>query len=182
MMDKNLGKPDVALSFELDGNGIAQIAKAEATFEEEVEVEMLVKEEKKIMKFKKYKNEDSSTDSREASDEGRPKEKQMKQRYKNLMVVRAYESQKAVNNRRWLNGQEKPREHQSGRDGEVAEAVVYKKKMLKELTIAMTTAQEYAFNTPELVDDWSTGKPQMTNEERSDVVEKIDELEAWLTE
>ncbi|RAW20901.1 hypothetical protein PC110_g22656, partial [Phytophthora cactorum] len=53
---------------------------------------------------------------------------------------------------------------------------------LKELTIAMTTAQEYAFNTPELVDDWSTGKPQMTNEERSDVVEKIDELEAWLTE
>ncbi|KAG3023220.1 hypothetical protein PC128_g10701 [Phytophthora cactorum] len=139
MMDKNLGKPDVALSFELDGNGIAQIAKAEATFEEEVEVEMLVKEEKKIMKFKKYKNEDSSTDSREASDEGRPKEKQMKQRYKNLMV-------------------------------------------LKELTIAMTTAQEYAFNTPELVDDWSTGKPQMTNEERSDVVEKIDELEAWLTE
>ncbi|KAG3069583.1 hypothetical protein PI125_g23178 [Phytophthora idaei] len=53
---------------------------------------------------------------------------------------------------------------------------------LKELTIEMTTAQEYAFSTPELADGWSTGKPQMTDEERSDVVVKIDELKAWLTE
>ncbi|KAG3244343.1 hypothetical protein PI124_g10879 [Phytophthora idaei] len=90
MTNKNLGESDVALSFELDSNGIAEIAKAEATLEEEVE--------------------------------------------------------------------------------------------LKELTIEMTTAQEYAFSTPELADGWSTGKPQMTDEERSDVVVKIDELKAWLTE
>ncbi|KAG2819824.1 hypothetical protein PC113_g22685 [Phytophthora cactorum] len=40
--------------------------------------------------------------------------------------------------------------------------------------------EEYAFSTPELADGWSTGKPQMTDEKRSDV-EKIDELETWLT-
>ncbi|KAG3098516.1 hypothetical protein PI124_g15352 [Phytophthora idaei] len=30
--------------------------------------------------------------------------------------------------------------------------------------------------------EWITSKPQVTDEERSDVGEKLDELEAWLTE
>ncbi|ETI32134.1 hypothetical protein F441_20859 [Phytophthora nicotianae CJ01A1] len=83
-------------------------------------------------------------------------------------------------------------------DGDKVEAAEYKKKMdsldsdlsailfrvaeLKELPIAINTAQEYAFSTRELMTEWSTSKPQVTDEERSDVLEKIDELEAWLTE
>ncbi|KAG2980052.1 hypothetical protein PC121_g22920 [Phytophthora cactorum] len=38
MTNKNLGESDGALSFDLDSNGIAEIAKAEATLEEEVAV------------------------------------------------------------------------------------------------------------------------------------------------
>ncbi|OWZ22137.1 Heat shock protein70 [Phytophthora megakarya] len=90
-------------------------------------------------------------------------------------------------------------------DGDKVEAVEYKKKMdslnsdlsailfhlsailfrvaeVKELPIAINTAQEYAFSTRELMNEWSTSKPQITDEERSDVIEKLDELEAWLTE
>ncbi|GMF20722.1 unnamed protein product [Phytophthora fragariaefolia] len=83
-------------------------------------------------------------------------------------------------------------------DGDKVEAAEYKKKMdaldsdlsailfrvaeAKELPIAINTAQEYAFSTRELMNEWSTSKPQVTDEERSDVIEKIDELEAWLTE
>ncbi|KAG3098515.1 Heat shock protein 17 [Phytophthora idaei] len=83
-------------------------------------------------------------------------------------------------------------------DGDKVEAAEYKKKMdaldsdlsailfrvveLKELPIAINTAQEYAFSTRELMSEWITSKPQVTDEERSDVGEKLDELEAWLTE
>ncbi|POM59965.1 Hsp70-like protein [Phytophthora palmivora] len=83
-------------------------------------------------------------------------------------------------------------------DGDKVEAAEYKKKMdalnsdlsailfrvaeVKELPIAINTAKEYAFSTRELMNEWTTSKPQVTDEERSDVVEKIDELEAWLKE
>uniref|UniRef100_A0AAV1V1S3 Uncharacterized protein n=1 Tax=Peronospora matthiolae TaxID=2874970 RepID=A0AAV1V1S3_9STRA len=83
-------------------------------------------------------------------------------------------------------------------DGERVEAVEYKKKMdaldsdlsailfrvteLKELPIAINTAREYAFGTRELMSEWTTSKPQVTEQERSDVLEKLDELETWLTE
>ncbi|KAI9980623.1 hypothetical protein PInf_009926 [Phytophthora infestans] len=83
-------------------------------------------------------------------------------------------------------------------DGDKVGAAEYKKKMdaldsdlsailfrvaeMKELPIAINTAQEYAFSTRELMNEWSTSKPQVTDDERSDVVEKLGELEAWLTE
>ncbi|CEG38420.1 protein heat shock protein [Plasmopara halstedii] len=83
-------------------------------------------------------------------------------------------------------------------DGEHAEAAEYKTRMeelkleldsilfrvaeLKELPIAISNAKEYASTTRELVDEWSTSKPQVTDEERNDVVEKLNELEAWLTD
>ncbi|KAG2794579.1 hypothetical protein PC118_g22769 [Phytophthora cactorum] len=51
--------------------------------------------------------------------------------------------------------------------------------MLEQIELLQTKV-DGAENTPELADGWSTGKPQMTDEKRSDV-EKIDELETWLT-
>ncbi|KAH7485357.1 Heat shock 70 kDa protein 17 [Phytophthora ramorum] len=269
MADKNLGEPKVTLSFELDSNGIAQIAKAEATLEEEVEVEVEVKKEKKS---KKSKKEDGSADSSKAGDEEveeeeKPvketrKEMQTKTHREKLTVVRAYEThepeegmsvlpmsetikkdsmrmltemEKADNKRSAnleaknsletfiykahdaLSAQESqikqvtvPEQVESLQskleeteewlyeDGEKVDAAEYKKKMdtldsdlsailfrvaeMKELPIAINTAQEYAFSTRELMNEWSTSKPQVTEEERSDVAEKLDELEAWLTE
>ncbi|KAJ8538892.1 hypothetical protein ON010_g12979 [Phytophthora cinnamomi] len=267
MADKNLGEPKVTLSFELDSNGIAQIAKAEATLEEEVEVEVPVKKEKKSKKFKK---EDASTDGSEADDKEEAEEepvetrmeKQTKTHRERLTVVHAYEThepeegmsvlpmsetvkkesmrmlnemEKADNKRRAnleaknsletfiykahdaLSAQESqikevtvPEQVESLQtkleeteewlydDGDKVEAAEYKKKMdaldsdlsailfrvaeAKELPIAINTAQEYAFSTRELMNEWSTSKPQVTDEERSDVIEKLDELEAWLTE
>ncbi|GMF19358.1 unnamed protein product [Phytophthora lilii] len=268
MADKNLGEPKVTLSFELDSNGIAQIAKAEATLEEEVEVEVEVKKEKKS---KNAKKEGSTADSSEAGDEEEAeeeepvetrKEMQTKTHRERLTVVRAYEThereegmsvlpmsetikkesmrmlnemEKADNKRRAnleaknsletfiykahdaLSAQESqikqvtvPEQIESLQtkleetegwlydDGDKVDAAEYKKKMdaldsdlsailfrvaeLKEFPIAINTAQEYAFSTRELMNEWSTSKPQVTDEERSDVVEKLDELEAWLTE
>ncbi|RLN47638.1 hypothetical protein BBJ29_007699 [Phytophthora kernoviae] len=270
MADKKLGEPKVTLSFELDSNGIAQIAKAEATLEEEVEVEVVVKKEAK--KSKKSKKDDS-TDSNEAEDtdekeaEEEPvtetvKEMQTKTHRQKLTVVRAHdthapeegmsvlpmsesikkesmrmlkEMEKADNKRKAnleaknsletfiykahdaLSAQESeikkvtvPEQVESLQtkleeteewlyeDGDKADAAEYKKKMsaldsdlsailsrvseLKELPIAINTAQEYAFSTRELMTEWSKSKPQVTDDERGDVLEKIDELEAWLTE
>ncbi|KAE9337282.1 Heat shock protein 17 [Phytophthora rubi] len=270
MADKNLGEPKVTLSFELDSNGIAQIAKAEATLEEEVEVEVPVKKEKKS---KKSKKEEASGDSSEAGDKDEAEEeeeekvetrteKQTKTHRERLTVVRAYEThepeegmsvlpmsetvkkesmrmltemEKADNKRRAnleaknsletfiykahdaLSAQESqikevtvPEQVESLQtkleeteewlydDGDKVDAAEYKKKMdaldsdlsailfrvaeSKELPIAINTAQEYAFSTRELMNEWSTSKPQVTDEERSDVIEKLDELEAWLTE
>ncbi|KAE9010888.1 Heat shock protein 17 [Phytophthora fragariae] len=270
MADKNLGEPKVTLSFELDSNGIAQIAKAEATLEEEVEVEVPVKKEKKS---KKSKKEEASGDSSEAGDKDEAEEeeeekvetrteKQTKTHRERLTVVRAYEThepeegmsvlpmsetvkkesmrmltemEKADNKRRAnleaknsletfiykahdaLSAQESqikevtvPEQVESLQtkleeteewlydDGDKVDAAEYKKKMdaldsdlstilfrvaeSKELPFAINTAQEYAFSTRELMNEWSTSKPQVTDEERSDVIEKLDELEAWLTE
>jgi hypoxia up-regulated 1 len=267
MAAKDLGEPKVTLSFELDSNGIAQIAKAEATLEEEVEVEVEVKKEKKSKTADK-----SSADSSEAGDEDDAeqedepvetrKEMQTKTHREKLVVVRAYEThepeegmsvlpmsesvkkesmrmltemEKADNQRRAnleaknsletyiykahdalaaQEGQIKqvtvPEQVESLQakleeteewlydDGDKVDAAEYKKKMdsldselsailfrvaeLKELPIAINTAQEYAFSTRELMNEWSTSKPQVTEEERSDVVEKLDEIEAWLAE
>ncbi|CAI5719979.1 unnamed protein product [Peronospora destructor] len=83
-------------------------------------------------------------------------------------------------------------------DGDKVDAAAYKKKMsmldsdlsailfrvaeLKELPIAINAAREYAFSTRDLMNEWSISKPQVTEVERSDVVEKLDELDAWLTD
>ncbi|CAH0478503.1 unnamed protein product [Peronospora belbahrii] len=267
MAGKNLGEPKVTLSFELDSSGIARIAKAEATLEEEVEVEVVVKKEESSKKPK----EDGSADSSEADkadeieEETKPEtrmEKQTKTHREKLTVVRAYktrdpevgmsvlpmseevkkesmrmlnEMENADNNRRAnleaknsletsiynaldaLSAQENeirqvtvPEQVESLQkllseteewlydDGDKVEAAAYKKKMdmlnselgailfrvaeLKELPIAINTAREYALSTRKLMDDWATSKPQVTEQERSDVVEKLDELDVWLTE
>eukprot|EP00644_Phytophthora_capsici_P009156 jgi/Phyca11/532616/estExt2_fgenesh1_pg.C_PHYCAscaffold_60162 len=61
-------------------------------------------------------------------------------------------------------------------------AILFRVAEVKELPIAINTAQEYAFSTRELMNESSTSKPQVTGDERSDVVEKLDELEVWLKE
>lgn len=81
-------------------------------------------------------------------------------------------------------------------DGEKVDAAEYNKKVkdldkdlsailfrvaeLKEFPIAINTAEEYAFSTRELMTEWIDSKPQVTDEERKDVLEKVEELEAWL--
>ncbi|KAG6944114.1 hypothetical protein JG687_00018039 [Phytophthora cactorum] len=62
---------------------------------------------------------------------------------------------------------------------EKAEGNIKPFTMLEQIELLQTKV-DGAENTPELADGWSTGKPQMTDEKRSDV-EKIDELETWLT-
>lgn len=256
MADKNLGEPKITLTFELDSNGIAQIAKAEATLEEEVEVEVAVKN----------KAEGSAADDEKVAEEKEMPEsrleKQIKTHREKLLVVRAHETrepeegvsilpmsertkkesmrmlkemEKADNKRRAdleaknsletfiytahdaLSAQESqiklvtiPEQVESLQtklteteewlyeDGEKADAAEYKTRMdllnselsaillrvteLKELPVAINTAKEYTFSTRELMNEWSTSKPQVTDEERSDVFEKLDELDAWLAE
>ncbi|KAI9915087.1 hypothetical protein PsorP6_008477 [Peronosclerospora sorghi] len=83
-------------------------------------------------------------------------------------------------------------------DGDKVEAAEYNEKMdmlnsdlsailfrgteLEELPIAIETAKHYVSNTRDHMDQWSTSKLQVTDEERGDVTEKLDEVEAWLTE
>ncbi|KAI9910027.1 hypothetical protein PsorP6_011204 [Peronosclerospora sorghi] len=271
MADKSLGDPKVTLSFELDSNGIAQIAKAEATLEEEVEVEVVVKKEESVKKAKGKSDDGIEDDSTEVGEkdqseiEEKPEvrlEKQTKTHREKLVVVRAYEThmseqemsvlpmsetlkkasmrmlkemEHADNKRRadleaknsletfiykvhdTLSAQESeiklvtiPEQVESLQskldeteswlydDGDKVEAAEYNEKMdmlnsdlsailfrvteLEELPIAIETAKQYVSNTRELMDQWSTSKPQVTDEERGDVTEKLDELEAWLTE
>ncbi|KAI9909343.1 hypothetical protein PsorP6_015064 [Peronosclerospora sorghi] len=98
MAGKNLGDTKVTLSFELDSNGIAQVAKAEATLEEEVEVEVIVKTEKSVKKAKEKSDDGIEDDSTKAGEkdqnevEEKPEvslEKQTKTHREKLMVVRA---------------------------------------------------------------------------------------------
>ncbi|KAI9912672.1 hypothetical protein PsorP6_005351 [Peronosclerospora sorghi] len=104
MADKNLGNTKVTLSFELDSNGIAQIAKAEETLEEEVDVKVIVKKEKLVKKAKGNSDDGIEDDSTEAGEkdqseiEEKPEvrlEKQTKTHREKLMVVRAYETHKS---------------------------------------------------------------------------------------
>ncbi|KAI9895765.1 hypothetical protein PsorP6_019329 [Peronosclerospora sorghi] len=270
MAGKNLGDTKVTLSFELDSNGIAQIAKAEATLVEEVEVEVIVKKEKSVKKAKEKSDDGIEDDSTEAGEkdqsevEEKPEvrlEKQTKTHREKLMVVRAYETHKseqemsvltmsetlkkasmrmlnemehADNKRRadleaknsletfiykahdTLSAQESeiklvtiPEQVESLQskldeteswlydDGDKVEAAEYNEKMVMlnsdlsailfrvtelEVPIAIETAKQYVSNTRGLIDQWSTSKPQVTDEQRGDVTEKLDELEAWLTE
>ncbi|CAI5738513.1 unnamed protein product [Hyaloperonospora brassicae] len=268
--DKNLGEPKVTLYFELDSNGIARIAKAEATLEEEVEVEVVVAAKKDKKSSEKDAKEGSSAEgdsdkSEVEKEEEKPEtrmEKQMKTHRGKLRVVRDYEARELdedmsvlpmseavkkasmqmltemenADNRRHANLEAKnsletfiykthdalaaheadmkqvtvPEQIESLQkkleeteewlydDGDKVEAVEYKKKMdaldsdlsailfrvaeLTELPVAIDTAREYAASTRELMGEWSTSKPQVTDEERSDVLEKVDELDTWLTE
>ncbi|TDH66513.1 hypothetical protein CCR75_007001 [Bremia lactucae] len=264
MAKKDLGEPKITLSFELDSNGIARIVKAEATIEEEVEVEVVVKK-------KKAKKEDASAESSQAGDdvaveeEEKPEtkiEKQTKTHRERLIVVHAFgtrepeegysvllmseaikkdsmrmlkEMELADNKRREdleaknsletfiytshdallaqkeqielvtipeqvesLQTKLSETEEWLYEDGEKVEAAEYKKKMdaldselsailfrvaeLTELPIALNTGKAYAVNTRELMEEWSTSKPQVMEAERNDVLEKLTDLEAWLTE
>lgn len=81
-------------------------------------------------------------------------------------------------------------------DGEKVDAAEYNKKIkdldkdlsailfrvaeLKDFPIAINTAEEYAFSTREMMTEWIESKPQVTEDERKDVLEKVEELEAWL--
>lgn len=62
------------------------------------------------------------------------------------------------------------------------DAILFRVDELKELPIAINTAKEYAFSTRELVAEWVESKPQVTDDERQDVIEKVEDLESWLDE
>lgn len=62
------------------------------------------------------------------------------------------------------------------------DAILFRVDELKEFPIAVNVAKEYAFSTRELVAEWVESKPQVTDEERQDVIEKVEELESWLEE
>jgi hypoxia up-regulated 1 len=265
MQEKNLGEPKVTLSFELDSNGIARIAKAEVTVEEEYEVEVEVKKPKKDKK-KKASSSSSDADAEEEADESEaeePKEfkKEMKKRThrealevtlvqdkstgKNVLPMSADDKKTSMKMLRDLDLADKKRQENLEAknrlesfiyhardaltakedavkqvtipeqleqleakleetedwlydDGDKVDAAEYNKKVsglekdldailfrvdeLKELPIAFNVAKEYAFSTRELVAEWVEAKPQITDEERQDVLEKVEELEAWLVE
>ncbi|KAF1314634.1 Hsp70-like protein, partial [Globisporangium splendens] len=270
MKDKKLGEPKVTLSFELDSNGIAKIAKAEATLEEEYEVEVEVTKPKKSKKADKKKEggddaekkDDASADEEKEDDEPAVKEtkKEIKKKIHRaaLTVVLGHETHdtgmsvlpmsvaakkdsirilrdmEQADNQRKANLEAKNRletyvynardtlnakaeaieqvtqpeqleqlqtkleetEEWLYDDGEKVEAAEYNKKVknldkdlsailfrvaeLKEFPIAVNTAEEYAFSTRELMNEWIESKPQVSEEERKDVLEKVEELEAWL--
>ncbi|DAZ96259.1 TPA: hypothetical protein N0F65_012562 [Lagenidium giganteum] len=62
------------------------------------------------------------------------------------------------------------------------DAILFRVSELKDLPIAANAAQEYAFSTREMMNEWKESKPQVTEDERNDVIEKVDDLEKWLEE
>ncbi|GLE01445.1 hypothetical protein PINS_up010275 [Pythium insidiosum] len=275
--DKQLGEPKITLSFELDGSGIAKIAKAEATLEEEYEVEVEVKKEKKDKKKSSKKKKEDDAGSAGSSSDGEDSEekkaedeepvekvKQMKKKTHRavLLVTPAHatwdreggisvlpmsvtdkkdsmrmlrEMEQADLQRRanleaknrletfvytardtlsakeeqvqqvttseqveQLNTLLEETEDWLYDDGEKVDAAAYEKKIKalekefnaimfrvsekKAFPDAVNVAKEYAFSTKELMNEWVEAKPQVTEDERRDVVEKVEELESWLEE
>ncbi|TYZ66366.1 hypothetical protein PybrP1_011470 [[Pythium] brassicae (nom. inval.)] len=257
---KQLGEPKVTLSFELDSNGIAKIAKAEATLEEEYEVEVEVKKPKKDAKAAKKA---AATDKDAAPAEPEEKKEFVKELRKKthraaLKVVLGHEAHDAglsvlpmsvaakkesvrilremeqADNKRKADLEAKNRletyvynardtlaskadalaqvateaqlETLASRleeteewlydDGEKVDAAQYNKKVAaldadlsailfrvaerKAFPDAVNAAEEYAFSTRELMTEWAAAKPQVTDDERRDVLEKVAELETWL--
>lgn len=276
--EKNLGEPKVTLSFEIDSNGIAKIAKAEATLEEEYEVEVEVKKPKKKAakkaddkkdadkkandKDKEDKDKEDKEETKVEEEEEEKKEFVKELRKKThraaLKVVLGHETHDAglsvlpmsvavkqesirvlremekADNQRKADLEAKNRletyvynardtlstkadaiaqvttsealeafaskleetEEWLYDDGEKVAAAEYTKKVkdldadlgailfrvveLKAFPVAVNAAEEYAFSTRELMTEWVGSKPQVTDEERQDVLEKVEELEAWL--
>jgi hypothetical protein len=61
-------------------------------------------------------------------------------------------------------------------------AILFRVSELKDFPIAINAASEYAFSTRALMEEWVESKPQVTEEERGDVLAKVEELEAWLAD
>jgi hypoxia up-regulated 1 len=61
-------------------------------------------------------------------------------------------------------------------------AILFRISEKKDFPAAVSNAEEYAFSTKELMAEWIESKPQVTEDERKDVLDKVTELEAWLVE
>lgn len=266
MADKNLGEPKVTISFEVDSNGIVQIAKAEATLEEEYEVEVEVKKKDDKKKKKDKKKDEDKEEEKDEEKEEEPKEmvKEMRKKTHRAVLevtrvhgdasegaefsvlpmsvqakkdsIRMLREMEQADNKRKADLEAKNRletfvytardtlsakeesitqvttsEHIEKlqadleetedwlyEDGDKVDASEYNKKIknldsqlsailfrvseLKDFPIAINAASEYAFSTRALMEEWVESKPQVTEEERGDVLAKVEELEAWLAD
>ncbi|KAF0750652.1 hypothetical protein AaE_006632 [Aphanomyces astaci] len=62
------------------------------------------------------------------------------------------------------------------------DALAFRVDELAALPEAILKAQQYVISTKDLMEQWATEKPQVTEAERGDIVAKVDELAAWIEE
>ncbi|KAF0686372.1 Aste57867_21816 [Aphanomyces stellatus] len=62
------------------------------------------------------------------------------------------------------------------------DAMIFRVTEITALPEAIKKAEQYAISTKDLMEQWTTEKPQVTEAERADIVAKVDELQEWLVD